>query len=427
MKRYFLPIKSAMIAALLITPMLASAQNWRVYKGEYYHSSQLGAPLTLDEKTEFTYSNGRGSDPQNEEVMFDEQTWYSDMVNQPTVVTSKTSRQYDANNNVTEEIDYTYDIVNSVLVPDYKTEMVYNGNVLDSTVYYSYDNSLNQYDLDWSEKDTYNGNGKIEMVKRYDDMNVLEEMEFFSYNSNGMVTSDSMVYIMGGVPQPTSVLLYEYDVTGMLLTKLTYVSYYTGSRVVEGSNYYYYDANNLLQGDSSDTQPNGYTVRNTYQYDGQNRLIGGTHILTVRNNGTITNADSSINTISYTSFGYIDAEASTRYSLSVATNITKDSTQYYYGMYFPVGVQTVVTQGNDMVVYPVPSSNFINIKWEVAKPTKLDARIVNIQGQTVRQWSDNADGVYYKSINVGELSAGNYYIVIVANGEKIEKKITVVK
>lgn len=427
MKRSFLPISSAIVAAVLATSSIANAQQWRLSKTEFYSADPAAAPYEIVDMVKYHYSDARGSSaPWNDDIWFDKEEWYSNVVNQPTLVTSYTTRQYNSNNDITEEIDYSYDMNTSSLQPDYKTEMLYNGNVLDSTIYYSYNTTQQQYEFNSSEKDTYNGSGMIEVVKRYDDMNVLDEIEYFTYDANGNILIDSIVSYTTGTPKPMSILYYTYDGAGNN-TQWTHVNYYTGSRVVGGNNYYYYDANGLLLGDSSNTDPNGYTVRSTYTYDAQNRMASATRNFIIMTGGTITSADSTITDYSYNTHGYIDAAVAHTYYSGAGTGQMRDSIQYYYSPYFPVNANSVAKQTAELVAYPVPSSDFIHLKWETEKPTAINARIVNMHGQVVRQWNDNADGAYYKSINVANLSAGNYYIVIAANGKQIEKKITVIK
>lgn len=428
MKRISLPMRSAVIAALLASSTIANAQQWRLSKMEYYSADQLGAPFEIEDMVKYQYSGGRGSTaPINEDILFDKEEWYSDVANQPTQVTSYTTRQYNSNNDVTEEIDFSYDINQSKFLPDYKEESIYSNNKLDSVIYYYYNTSQSKYEFDGSEKDTYDGNGRLSMTKRYDDVNALDEVEYFTYNASGAILTDSIVSYTTGSAKPSAVRLYDYDGAGNHI-KLTFVSYNTGSRVVAGHNYYYYDANNLLLGDSSDTQQDGYTVRSTYTYDAQNRMASAIRNFIVRSGGSITSSDSTIADYSYTTFGYSDVARSVTYFTGFGgSGIREDSIKSYYGQYFPVSTNNVAVQTAELVAYPVPSSNFINLKWQSDKSMTINARMVNMQGQVVQQWSDNVDGVYYKSINVANLSAGNYYIVIAADGKQIEKKITVVK
>lgn len=428
MKRSFLPIGSAIVAAVLATSTIANAQQWRLSKTEYYTADFVGAPFEIEVMVKFHYSDGRGSTaPWNDDIWFDKEEWYSNVANQPTQVTSYATRQYNGNNDVTEEIEFDYDLNLSKFLPSYKEENMYSNNKLDSVLYYYYDAAQSKYEFEGSDKDSYDGNGRLSTTKRYNDANVLDEIEYFTYDANGNLLVDSTVSYYTGSAKPIMIQIYDYDGAGNQ-TKVTFVNYNTGSRAVVGRNYYYYDANNLLLGDSSETQADGYTARSTYTYDAQNRMASATRNLISRSGGSITSSDSTITDYSYTTPGYIDvARSVTYFSGFGSTGIREDSIQYYYSPYFPVNANSVAKQTAELVAYPVPSSDFINLKWETEKPTAINGRIVNMHGQVVRQWNDNADGAYYKSINVANLSAGNYYIVIAADGKQIEKKITVVK
>ncbi len=74
----------------------------------------------------------------------------------------------------------------------------------------------------------------------------------------------------------------------------------------------------------------------------------------------------------------------------------------------------------------MPSSDFINLNWETEKPTTIKAKMVNLKGEVVKQWSDKVDSTYSKSVQVGELAAGNYYIVLSVEGKQMKKKLILI-
>ncbi len=426
MKKRLTPISALALTILMLSPLASTAQQYRLDRAEYYRSMPPSSPLQIEDEARYYYSNGRGSDANDEDIWFDKEEWYSDKMNNPNRVTSQTIRTYNSNNDVVEEIPYRYRPNISQLQPEGKVENLYSNNRLDSLNSYEYVSG--QYNLTGTGKYIYDNNGNLIIERGYiQGMASATAEQHYFYDASNRLIKDSSFFYNGGTASTTYVIVYDYDGAGNLLT-LTGYDYSTGSKNTYVKIHYYYDANNKLIGDSTSTVVNP-NVKQThlYTYDGQGRIATTTAETISSNNGTLLSHDSTIESYSYTSFGYIDYYNSDRHDVRGVLPRVYDSTQYYYAMYFPVNANSVAKQTSDLVAYPVPSSDFINLKWEAEKTTAITGRIVNMYGQVVQQWSDNADGVYYKSINVANLSAGNYYIVIAADGKQIEKKITVIK
>lgn len=225
--------------------------------------------------------------------------------------------------------------------------------------------------------------------------------ERFQYNAAGDVTNQNIwLYTgVGSVGYHTHRHPYLYDASGRLTSDtLIYKEDDTlsGSRNITS---YSYNVSGLLKTDTM-IKVSNYVPSRVYDYGVVHRYV-------------------------YTSFGYLDTVYTQTYRNSGGGDTTYVT--YRYEPHWPVSTSTVAKGQNDLLVYPVPSSNFINLKWTVDKPTTINARIVNLQGQVVKQWNDKADGIYTKSIHVGELPAGNYIVVLDAGKEQVSRAIVISK
>lgn len=426
MKRCFLPTRMAILAAVLLSPAITDAQSWRLDKTESYYSNQTGAPLTLSLKTQYSYSGARGSSPDNKEILYDNKDQYYDR-NNPNRVSSRTTHTYNGNNAMEEQFIYNYSISTSQLEPTSKLLNTYVNGRLDSVTAYQYHPTQKVYEVQSTGKYIYDANGNTIKEQGYDVgtgavVDVLEH----DYDANNRVLRDSSYFFNNGVPQTTYVINYTYDNNGNLIVTSA-ADYSTGVKVDVGIHYYYYDANGLLKGDSAGALPPGDVHKRAYEYDAQARLIGDTAVNIIDIGGGAIFADSTIGSYQYTSFGHLEMDEHIKYSMNTTFNINHDSNRHFYAMYFPVSTGTVAQQDADLVAYPIPGNDFLNIKLQLSKPTRINARILNMQGQTVAQWSDNADDVYYKSIKVDGLMTGNYYLVVDVDGVKMTKAITIAK
>lgn len=426
MKRSFLPNRMAILAAVLLAPAFSDAQSWRLDKTESYYSNQTGAPLTLSLKTQYSYSGARGSSPDNKEILYDNKDEYYDQ-NNPNRVSARTTHTYNSNNAMEEQVIYSYSPITSQLEPNSKLLNTYVNGMLDSVTAYQYHPTQKVYEVQSTGKYMYDANGNMIKEQGYDIGTgaVLGVVEH-DYDVNNRVLRDSSYFFNNGVPQTTYVINYAYDNNGNLITA-SYSDHSSGTKVDAGIRHYYYYANGLLKGDSAGALAPGDVYRNAYEYNAQAMLVGDTNV-NIRNiSGGAVYADSTIGSYQYTSFGHLETDEHIRYSMNSTLNIYHDSNRHFYAMYFPVSTGAVAQQGADLIAYPIPSSDFVNIKLELPEPTHITARIVNVQGQTVKQWSDDATETYYKSIKVDNLMTGNYYLVVDVDGVKMTKVITIAK
>lgn len=412
----------AIIASLCIGPMQGKAQKHRLIKTENYQTLSTATPLTLQTRMLYFYSNGRGSDSSGFSILYDSVQRYSTLTGTYALYGVGTY-SYNASGkvNVIEE----HEVVQGVRMPLNKIEYTFAGAGIDTERYYGYDPNTSQYRLDTENEYFYNANGDFERIDYYRNGLSLSAVQYYEYNAAKKLTKDSLVDINNGVASPSFIIHKEYD-NANNLTVNTVVYYLSGTRIVMGRTFLYYDANGLLVSDSSDAAVSSYLRNNYYSYDAQKRLKT-VITLSKSTNGSFVVEDSMTATYTYTSFGYIDKYEQLTVDLLGGRSDAKDSTQNYYEPYIPASAGKVSKQADEFIAYPVPSSSFVNIKWHTDEPVQVQGSIVNMQGQVVQQWSDDATGDYYKSIHTANLPAGNYYIMLSAGGQQLQKAIVIIK
>jgi len=103
-----------------------------------------------------------------------------------------------------------------------------------------------------------------------------------------------------------------------------------------------------------------------------------------------------------------------------------DSTGDYWIMKFcwePVGINDVSKQSN-VLVYPNPFSTDISITLQNPNASKASFTLSNIQGQVLfRREETNLANPYTKMLDLSYLPNGVYLIEVIANGERVVKKV----
>jgi hypothetical protein len=82
-----------------------------------------------------------------------------------------------------------------------------------------------------------------------------------------------------------------------------------------------------------------------------------------------------------------------------------------YAVEWTTGIeQHILFEANSLVLYPSPSSDFINIQTTFTKPQSVAATITDMQGRVLRTWSEPSTKEYHRTIPVADLPAGNYVL-----------------
>ena len=84
--------------------------------------------------------------------------------------------------------------------------------------------------------------------------------------------------------------------------------------------------------------------------------------------------------------------------------------RFYYQVYFPTSVNNLSTSGINMQLYPVPVETQLNISLNMDRSQVFSFSIIDLKGSVIRNWSDEVEGSYQKTIPVAELPAGSYFI-----------------
>jgi hypothetical protein len=91
-----------------------------------------------------------------------------------------------------------------------------------------------------------------------------------------------------------------------------------------------------------------------------------------------------------------------------------------------VGVNNTKKLDASIVAYPNPTSDFANLNITMNNASKAEVKLVNMLGQTVRTMSvELTAGSNKVAMNVADLSAGLYSVVLTSNGQSATEKIMV--
>lgn len=409
MKNYLL-----LLCFLLAMPIASDAQNWRLIRSDRYAPDSTGKPLRLKWYSKYYYSNSRGSNFDNSVILFDKMEGFGVDHNGKHQLGYEIIQNYNTNNDLLshEYLSVVYNPSQSK-VPHFKMTYAYTANLQDSMIRYNYDSQLKKYKYSTAYVYQYDANGNMIVQYNYDTGWNKLQARYYSYDANNRVIKDSVVSYYNGNTYVLGVEVYKYYTSGNLRSKEWFIS--NGSALeLKQRDHYSYNTKGLIAGDSLwQVNSMGDTTLfsvSTYTYNTQDLLVNEEQERYAFFNGNNVFQYAYVTTNSYTSFGYVK---NTVQSVKDATQEERtDSMCYYYDPYFEVGAPAVKSKEGQLTAYPVPSSSFINLKWQADKPTHINARIVNLQGQVVKQWSDDVEAAYNKSIYVGELPAGKYYIIL---------------
>lgn len=91
-----------------------------------------------------------------------------------------------------------------------------------------------------------------------------------------------------------------------------------------------------------------------------------------------------------------------------------------------IGLNNTKKLDASIVAYPNPTSDVTNLNITMNNASKAEIKLVNVLGQTVRTMSvDLTAGANKVSMNVADLSAGLYSVVLTSNGQSATEKIMV--
>lgn len=308
---------------------------------------------------------------------------------------------YDANENVTEYIEFIWD--SGVWDTSVKRMLTYNGNMITSDSAVQFTNGAWEPIESWSYG--YNNAGNITTANAayYNSPGPSAWQYFFTYNTDNTIQKDSAAIYSGGSWMPLYIdsvgytaginsityeqqTAYQYGITG---ERTEYTRHYTNGlpdtiyRTVHGM------ANGIIEDGS---------YKNSYSYDSYGNPV------TVNQYAFHTTTANS---------GYYDTTPALAY--------------YYYYQTFTTDVKNIVKQQVNITVYPNPATDEINISQTGMQQGALTyIKLINALGQIVHSeslpWMNGTE-----TVSVAGLRAGDYWVVIQDKDGNVLSRKAIVK
>lgn len=398
------------VAICLMLPYNSWAQNWRVIKRTNTHIPSNSSSFNV-----FLYDqqSDRGSNYNNEVINYDEILIGNTLIGE---------RSYNGNDQLLSDDFYgtytgdlsrieqadSFTYSNGLLVRQdrYKHMSIGGSPVLG--MYQRIEYVYNAQSLPATKSVTgYDGKGGV-------DPNVI--WNYYTYNANGQLIQDSVRINRSGVWSEFQLYEISYNANGDTTLWERYDRDTFGNRVAVSKQYFYYNANGQLAGDSLVTYSGTFaytTGRHTYAYNSSGQLIADTS----RPSGFM--MTNSVTAYTYTSFGYYD-EVTQGELKSNGTVDVYYITKYEYELHWPVNVNELAgTVSEAVTLYPNPATNMLYIA--TSKAYTL-GRIYNSMGQMVKLVSANK-----KQVDVSELPSGNYYLQLTTDERALCERFTVIR
>lgn len=331
-----------------------------------------------------------------------------------------TVHTYDAGNNRTMTIDYTYNTSTSSLQPMGKTTNTYTGGNLTESMYQYYNTATS----------TYINQSKFIYVFAGGNMT---EYRFELWDPTG-----------AGAWTPYSRNTYTFDGNNNQLSQLM-ESWNNGSSAYENTSIaeYTYDANNnqtsyIHRQWVSGAWQNG--IRHIYLYDGANHMMADSNyqwnttssmydlvdLSTMHYTGNLRDTtivrgivSGNLDTVSrvvntYNTLGQLTRWHTQNYTAGTwAYGTGNYDYKYHYNGFTGVAQTTAATIGVN--IYPNPAQDMLTIQLSTKETQPYTVAIYNTTGALVRQWQET--GAARRILPVGDLQAGTY-ILTTGNGRE---------
>ncbi|MEZ5017024.1 MAG: hypothetical protein R2800_08215 [Flavipsychrobacter sp.] len=423
----------------------AHAQQWRVVKKVYEKIYTAGLQNNVHDSTiyQYDYNKQRGSSLLNDTIKCDWERKYNLLGSNAPQITYANFYTYNNDDQLVTRAHYANDGLNNnwgLISTDTAT---YSSGKVMRRIYYRIVNGFGMKPLSHDIYE-YNANGQVRsyFTGKSAGSNfaiVTDTKHYYTYNSADQLLLDSMSYMYLSVVTflPGAQNASVYDAQGKLIEKVRY-SIDTPNNKLNQRNYYYYNAQGQLAGDSLQTfyPPNVILSQNihSYTYDAAGRLATDTF---KKYQGPYPQQlwQTEITTYTYTSFGRIDKIEKRVINASDNSIYYTETTKYDYEHYWPLEVPNE-SQGpprnTGLSLSPIPASNMLQIYWHYADAENIQGHIIDMNGRTLLQWEEKAKpyyGAYWysKKIDIANLASGNYYLVLRTRVGTYHKQFVVAK
>ncbi|MFN4247359.1 MAG: T9SS type A sorting domain-containing protein [Flavipsychrobacter sp.] len=215
---------------------------------------------------------------------------------------------------------------------------------------------------------------------------------------------------------------FTYDVNGTLSLTSKYQGPSCGEVVLT---YYIYQSDTKKIADSTFLltnygKPDNFAAITRYGYDNKGRLKSKYYY------NSSTKQISFGYVYAYTSFGYLAAIEEQQMSSANIVEPT-ERTRYNYQAHWPTAITNAASETNNLMLFPVPAQDYLTINWLVNEQTVIHGMITDMQGRQVASWTDEASGVYNKTITTQNLPSGQYNLQLYTTGDVVQKSFTVIK
>lgn len=260
---------------------------------------------------------------------------------------------------------------------------------------------------------TYSGGQVIIYTYTYNN-NLLSELNAFSVPDRYKILYD---YNTAGSVTGSTTLSYDHNTLQWDTTQIFNYSYNTGNQLIKEE----YSERNVLTTQGLKLL---YTIDISYD-NNNNRVEDVIHFDYYRHGLTAGLVKVARKQYGYNSFGLISDYEVTHWNESLqmwelgADSLFGPSQKVHleYSAYWPQDISTMNITNKDLKIFPSPASGFINIRAENMPGGIVEATIYDMQGRIVRQWEDNAETVYERTVPVQELPDG--YYVLRLNGQQV--------
>lgn len=127
----------------------------------------------------------------------------------------------------------------------------------------------------------------------------------------------------------------------------------------------------------------------------------------------------------YNTYGQVTSIITLSWNNAWIATSSDDKTNYYYDLH-PTSVATTKGQDNNISLYPVPAGNNLKVQVGTQIGQVLHYSLTGLNGAVVKTWTAMNTGLA-QDVNISELPAGNYFMVVHDGQNVSTKQFTVVK